>query len=113
MLWQCDHMGAVFGLVAFLVALVGLLAAAGNAGYLAMLGSAASKRGMSGGAVNEYVQSQRNTALVLAGVALVGLICTIAGSGVVDLIGLVLAGGAGVAGYRALNSTRQRFRGQS
>ncbi|WP_028935599.1 hypothetical protein [Pseudonocardia spinosispora] len=103
-------MGAVFGLVAFLIALVGLLAAAGNAGYLTMLSSAATKRGMSGEATAEYVRGQRTTSFVLAGVALVGLLLTISGGPVLDLIGLVLGGGAGLAGYRALEGTRKRFR---
>ena len=41
-------MGAVVGIVAGLIALLGLLVAPGNAGYLAMLNSAARKRGISG-----------------------------------------------------------------
>jgi hypothetical protein len=103
-------MGALFGVVAFVVALVGLLIALGHVGYLAMLSSAANRRGLSGESTTDYVRAQRSPAGALAVVALVGLICTVAGGGVVDLVGLVLGGGAGVAGYRALEQTRHRFR---
>ena len=105
-------MGAVFGFVAFLVALLGLLVTLGNAGYLAMLSSAANKRGITGEAVLDYVRSQRVTAGVLAGVALIGLLCT-SGGPALDVLGLVLGGGSGVAGYRALDGTRRRFRGDA
>jgi hypothetical protein len=105
-------MGAVFGFVAFVVALVGLLVTLGNVGYLAMLSSAANKRGISGDTVLDYVRGQRTTATVLAGVALVGLLCT-SGGPVLDVLGLVLGGGGGLAGYRALEGTRRRFRGDA
>jgi hypothetical protein len=41
-------MGALVGIVAGLIALLGLLVALGNAGYLAMLNSAARKKGLAG-----------------------------------------------------------------
>ena len=104
-------MSALFGILAFLVALVGLLIALGHAGYLAMLSSAANRRGASGRTVVDYVHDQRSMAGGLALIALVGLVCTITGGPVIDLIGLVLGGGAGVAGSRALGNTRSRFRG--
>jgi amino acid permease len=110
-LWHCGHMGFLFGLVALLVALAGLLATLGHVGYLSMLSAAATRRGSSGEATADYVRAQRAPAWGLAVVALVGLICTVAGGGVADLVGLVLGGGAGVAGYRALDSTRRHFRG--
>jgi hypothetical protein len=106
-------MGALFGIVAFLVALVGLLVTLGHVGYLAMLSAAADRRGISGGSVHDYVGGQWSPSGVLAVVALVGLICTVAGGPVVHLLGLVLGGGAGVAGFRALGSTRSRFRGDA
>ena len=105
-------MGAVLGFVAFLVALLGVLVTLGNAGYLAMLSSAANKRGITGEAVLDYVRSQRATAGVLAVVALIGLLCT-SGGPVLDVLGLVLGGGSGLAGYRALDGTRRRFRGDA
>jgi hypothetical protein len=111
-LWQAEEMGALFGVVASLIALLGVLVTLGNAGYLAMLSSAASKRGVSGESALDYVRSQRALAGGLAVVALVGLLCT-AGGPIADVFGLVLAGGAGVAGYRALSGTRHRFRGNA
>ncbi|MBV9314316.1 MAG: hypothetical protein JO100_11405 [Pseudonocardia sp.] len=103
-------MGTTFGVVAFLIALAGLLTTLGNVGYLAMLSSAASKRGISGESTVQYVRSQRTLAGVLVLVALAGLLFT-SGGAVADLVGLVLGGGSGLAGYRALESTRHRFRG--
>lgn len=102
-------MGAAFGVVAFLVALAGFLVALGNAGYLAMLGSAAKGRGISGEPVATYVRERRKTAGILLGVAVVGLLFTFGGT-VPDLIGLVLGAGVGLAALRALGATRQRFR---
>ncbi|HEY0575283.1 MAG TPA: hypothetical protein VGD73_14370 [Pseudonocardia sp.] len=103
-------MGAVVGLIAFLVALVGLLVTLGYGGYLAMLSSAASKRGLTGESTLDYVRGQRTKAGLLAAVALIGLLFT-SGGVVLDLLGLVLGAGAGLAGYRALEGTRHRFRG--
>lgn len=104
-------MGALFGLVAFLVALVGLLTTLGNAAYLAMLSSAATKRGISGESTLDHVRGQRAKAGLLAVLALIGLLCTSGGVGL-DVVGLVLGAGSGLAGYRALDGTRRRFRGQ-
>lgn len=102
-------MGAAFGVIAFLVALAGFLVALGNAAYLGMLGSAAKGRGISGEPVAAYVHGQRSAAGILLGIAVVGLLFTIGGP-VPDLIGLVLGAGSGVAAYRALGTTRRRFR---
>ncbi len=48
-------MGAAVGVIAFVIALVGLVAALGHVGYLAMLNSAARKRGASGQYAVDYV----------------------------------------------------------
>ncbi|WP_028926701.1 hypothetical protein [Pseudonocardia acaciae] len=106
-------MGAVVGVVALVVALVGFLVTLGNAGYLAMLSSAAKKRGLSGESTMEYVKGQRALAGGLAVVGLLGLLIVLGSGPVGDVFGLLLAGGSGLAGYRALNSTRERFRGSS
>ena len=103
-------MGAVFGIVAAVVALVGLLAALGHVGYLAMLNNAAKKRGLSGGTTTDYVNSRWKVAGGTAGVALLGLLLTSADSVPVDLIGLLIGGGAGLYAKQALDSTRSRFR---
>jgi hypothetical protein len=103
-------MGTVFGIVAAVVALVGLLAALGHVGYLAMLNSAAKKRGLSGGTTVDYVNSRWKVAGGTAGVALLGLLMTTSSSVPIDLVGLVLGGGAGLYAKQALDSTRTRFR---
>jgi hypothetical protein len=103
-------MGAVFGIIAAIVALVGLLAALLHVGYLAMLNSAAKKRGLSGSTTTDYVNSRWKVAGGTAGVALLGLLLTSANSVPVDLIGLLLGGGAGLYAKQALDSTRTRFR---
>jgi hypothetical protein len=103
-------MGTVFGIVAAVVALVGLLAALGHVGYLAMLNNAAKKRGLSGGTTVDYVNSRWKVAGGTAGVALLGLLMTTSSSVPIDLIGLLLGGGAGLYAKQALDSTRTRFR---
>ena len=103
-------MGTVFGIVAAIVALVGLLAALGHVGYLAMLNNAAKKRGLSGGTTVDYVNSRWKVAGGTAGVAVLGLLMTSSSSVPIDLIGLVLGGGAGLYAKQALDSTRTRFR---
>jgi len=103
-------MGAVFGIVAAVIALVGLLVALGHVGYLALLGNAAKKKGLSGGTTTDYVNSRWKVAGGTAGVALLGLLLTSANSVPVDVIGLLLGGGAGIYAKQALDSTRSRFR---
>jgi hypothetical protein len=71
--------GTVVGIVAFVVALVGLLAALGHVGYLAMLRSAARTRGAAGGATEHYVSGRWARAGGTAGVAALGLLLTTGG----------------------------------
>ncbi|MDN5929676.1 MAG: hypothetical protein L0I24_01180 [Pseudonocardia sp.] len=104
-------MGAVVGLVAFLVALAGVLVALGHVGYLAMLNNAARTRGVAGGATADYVSGRWKVAGGTAGVALLGLLLT-AGPLPLDVLGLLVGGGAGIMAKGALDSTRTRFRGQ-
>ena len=102
-------MGTVFGIVAALIAVVGLIAALGHVGYLAMLSNAAKKRGLSGGSTEEYVNGRWKVAGGTAGVALLGVLLTSGGT-FPDMLGLLLGGGAGIAAKQALDSTRTRFR---
>ena len=104
-------MGDLIGIVAFVVALVGLLAALGHVGYLAMLNNAARKRGVSGGATADYVSGRWKVAGGTVGVALIGLLFTNGGVGP-DIIGLILGGGAGIAAQQSLGTTRKQFRGE-
>ncbi len=103
-------MGTVFGIVAAVIALVGLLVALGHVGYLAMLNSAARKRGVSGGVTADYVSGRWKVAGGTAALALLGVLLTRADSIPVDVIGLLVGGGAGVAAKVALDSTRKQFR---
>lgn len=100
----------VFGIVAFVVALVGLLVALGHVGYLAMLNNAARKKGVSGGATNEYVSGRWKVAGGTAAMALLGLLLT-SGGLTPDILGLLIGGGAGLAAKQSLDGTRKQFRG--
>src|SRR4051794_34197670 len=100
-------MGTVIGIVAFVIALLGLAATLANVGYLAMLSSAASKRA-GGEPIAQYVRGRLPLAAGLAVAGLVGLLLT-GGSVVPDIIGLVVGAGSGAFAYQALQDTRQRF----
>lgn len=103
-------MGTVVGIVALLVALAGLLAALGHVGYLAMLRSAAGRRGISGSAAGQYADQRWKAAGGTAAVAALGLLLTAPASVPVDLLGLLVGGGAGLVATRALGETRAQFR---
>jgi hypothetical protein len=93
-------MGAVVGVVAGLIALLGVLAALGHAGALAMLKSAAAKKGLAGEPTRQYVATRWKAAGVSAGVAILGLLLT-TGSGIpLDVVGMLLAVGGGAAGLQ-------------
>jgi hypothetical protein len=98
----------VLNVIAVLVAIAGLLAAAAHGGYLAMLGSAASKRA-GGEPVSDYVRSRIPVAGVTLGVALLALLLTTGGAGA-DVLAILAGAGSGVVGYQALQSTRTRYR---
>lgn len=104
-------MAGVFGVVAFLVALVGLLAALAHDGYLALLSSSARKRA-GGEPIATWVRGRLPVAGGITLAALVGLLLTTGGV-VPDVLGLILGAGSGLAANAALQSTRQRFRGDS
>ena len=104
-------MGAVIGLVAFVVALVGLLAALGHVGYLAMLNSAARKRGAAGAYAIDYVSGRWKVAGITTGAAALALLLT-SGGIAPDILGILLGGGAGIVAKNQLDSTRKQFRNQ-
>jgi hypothetical protein len=103
-------MAGTVGIVAGLIALLGLLVALGNAGYLAMLGSAARKKGLAGERTAHFVQRHRGGAVVTTGVAALGLLLTLGGSVPVDVVGALLAAGGGLAAKKALDGTRAELR---
>jgi hypothetical protein len=101
-------MGAVVGVVAAVIALLGVIVALGHVGYLAMLRNAAKDRGASGAATLEYVDDRWKVAGGTALVALLGLLLT-SGGLAPDILGLLVGGGAGLAAKKALDSTRAQF----
>lgn len=101
-------MGAVVGLVAFLVTLVAFLAAAGHAGYLAMISSAAKKR-PGGQPALEFVKKRVPVAGVTVAVTLLALLISQGGMGA-DVFAILLGGGGGYASLKALQATQTRFR---
>ena len=105
-------MGAAVGVIAFVIALVGLVAALGHVGYLAMLNSAARKRGSSGQYAVDYVGGRWKVAGITSAVAAFGLLLT-SGGLAPDVLGLIIGGGAGVVAQQQLESTRKKFRGQT
>ena len=93
-------MGAVVGIVAGLIALLGLLVALAHAGALMMYKKAAVEKGAAGEPTRQYVQTRWKAAGASAGVALLGLLLTTGESVPLDVIGMVLAVGGGAAGLK-------------
>lgn len=102
-------MTTAIGIVATLVALLGLLVALANLGYLGMLRNAAAKRGAAGAQLMDDIRGRLPVAGGAAAAALVGLLLT-AGGPFADVCGLLLGAGGGVVARNALNATRARFR---
>lgn len=103
-------MGTVIGIVAFVVALLGLLAAGGHIAYLALLNNAAKKRGASGATTIEFVKGRWAVAGGTAAAAVVALLLT-TGDIPSDLIGIVLGAGAGLVAKQGLDTTKKQLRG--
>jgi hypothetical protein len=99
----------VLNLIAVIVAVVALLAALGHAGYLAMLNSAANKKGAVGAPVGQYVRSRWAIAGVTTAGALLSLLLT-NGEGFADFLAILLAAGSGGTAVKALESTQKRYR---
>ncbi|TCP49400.1 hypothetical protein EV191_109222 [Tamaricihabitans halophyticus] len=95
--------------IAWIVALVSLLAAAGHAGYLALLGNTANKR--AGGApVARYVRSRWPVAAGTAAGALLALLVAAGDSATADVFAILIGGASGLGSAKALQSTQQRYR---
>lgn len=97
----------VFGLIAALIAILGVLAAAGYGGYLLMLRSVAAKRPGAGefaGSMSKRLPAAGGLTLL----ALVGLLFTNGGV-VPDVIGLLLGGGAGAASLAQFQAARRQL----
>lgn len=101
-------MAFLLQLLAVLAALGGSAAALAHGGYLAMLGSAASKR-VGGEPISQYVRGRVPLAAATLGVALLALLLSTGGS-VADVLAIIAGAGSGVLGYQALQDTRTRYR---
>ncbi|SHG52069.1 hypothetical protein [Streptoalloteichus hindustanus] len=93
--------------LATVVAVLGLLAAVANAGYLAMLGSAARRRA-GGEPVAQFVRGRWPLAVVTTVVTLFALALSHGGA-FADVLAIIAGAGGGVGAVKALEGTRERF----
>ncbi len=101
-------MGTVIDLIATIVAILGLLAAVGYGGYLVMLSSVANKRP----GASHLATDARKRLPAAGGIALVGLVALLltgADNVPVDVLGLLVGGGAGLLAVNQLQGARRRL----
>jgi hypothetical protein len=101
-------MGTVIDVLATIVTVVSLLAALGYGGYLLMISSVASKRP---GATHLATDARKRLPAAggLALGALVALLLARGDSAVMDVIGLLVGGGVGLAAVSQLQGARKRL----
>ena len=102
-------MGTIVNLIAVVVAIAGLLAALGHAGYLAMLNKAAKDRA-GGSPIAQYVRSRWAVAGGTTAASFLALLITGSEAIPMDILAIVLATGSGAVATKALQSTQQRYR---
>ena len=99
----------MINLIAVIIALAALIAALGAVAYLGLLGSAARKRGMSGGAVAADVRKRWPAVLGSLAAAVVALLMTLGGTGL-DITSIVVAAISGGAATKSLTAVRSEYR---
>jgi hypothetical protein len=96
-------------LIAALIAIAGLLAALAHDAYLGLLGSAASKKGLAGAPVSQFVRSRWKMAILTTAGAVIGLLITNGDSAAADVIGALIAGGSGLAAINGVQRTHKQL----
>jgi hypothetical protein len=99
-------------LIAVIVVIVAIVAALAHAGYLAMLNSAAKRRGISGNAASTYVRGRWPIAGATTLGALIALWFT-SGGGFLDVLAILLAAGSGGVALKSLEATQKRYKSDS
>ncbi|MPY77002.1 MAG: hypothetical protein GEV04_00625 [Actinophytocola sp.] len=102
-------MGTIVNLIAVIVAIVSVLAALGNAAYLTLLNSAATKRA-GGTPIAAYVRSRWPMAGGTTAGALLAWLLTASDAVPVDFLAILIAAGSGAMATKALRSTQERYR---
>ncbi|GAA3664814.1 hypothetical protein GCM10022267_58820 [Lentzea roselyniae] len=105
-IWR--HTGDM-GIIAVLIAIAGLLAALAHDAYLAMLGSAANKKGLAGAPVAQFVRTRWKTAILATAGAAIGLLITGGDSFGADLVGALVAGGSGLVAINGVQKTHKQL----
>ena len=100
-------MGTIFGIIAVLVALAGLLAVLGNDAYLALLNNEAKKR-PGGEVTTSYVKKQLPMAAGTTGAAVLALLLT-TGGGFADTLAILVGAGAGALSLVQLGGVRRKY----
>ena len=100
-------MGTIWGFIAVLVALGGLLAVIGNDAYLALLNNVARKR-PGGEMTTAYVKKQVPMAAGTTAGALVALLLT-SGGGFADTLAIIVGAGAGALSMMQLGGVRRKY----
>jgi hypothetical protein len=105
--WHSGGMGTVIDLIATIITVLGLLAALGYGGYLLLLSSQAAKRP----GANQLATDMRKRLPAAGGLALGAIVALLlTGGGVpLDVIGLLLGGGVGLASVSQLQSARRHL----
>ncbi|WP_424189699.1 hypothetical protein ACOBQX_13590 [Actinokineospora sp. G85] len=100
------------GLIALIVVIVAAIAVVGNVGYLALLGSAADKKGASGSAVSRDVKAQWPVAGAAAAGTLVAWLFS-AGGPFLDVLAIIIGGVSAVLASNSLSKVRRRYGSQN